>query len=115
MSKTAKHSEEAPAKAPAGTTATAEENEEHAVERRISELEAELATLDGPPAPLTATDIAQGAVALLDVHEQRCTTAQRLLTAFQNQALGDTPQQIRAGAGALCRRSGRGWREARGA
>jgi hypothetical protein len=35
-----------------------EENEETVIEERISELEAELAALEGPPAPLTATDIA---------------------------------------------------------
>ena len=79
MSKGAKQPEEAPA----STTATVEENEEQDVEERISELEAELATLEGPPPPLTATDIAQGAVALVDKHEQRLTTIERLLTAFK--------------------------------
>jgi chromosome segregation ATPase len=59
------------------------ENEEAVIEERISELEAELAALEGPPAPLTAVDIAQGAVALVDQHEQRRSTIERLLTAFK--------------------------------
>jgi hypothetical protein len=72
-----------PEDAPASTTATVEENEEAVIEVRISELEAELAALEGPPAPLTATDIAQGAVTLVDKHEQRRTTIERLLTAYK--------------------------------
>ena len=74
------------ANAPAGTTATVAvsgENEEAIVEERISELETELAGLEGPPPPLTVTDIAQGAIALVDKHEQRRSTIERLLTAFR--------------------------------
>ena len=62
---------------------TVEENEEAVIEERISELEAELEALEGPPAPLTAVDIAQGAVALVDKHAQRRSTIERLLTAFR--------------------------------
>ena len=66
-----------------GAAATAQENEEAIVEDRIAELEAELAALEGPPPPLTVTDIAQGAVALVDEHEQRRSTIERLLAAFK--------------------------------
>ena len=66
-----------------GAAASVEENEEVVIEERILELEAELAALEGPPAPLTAVDIAQGAVALVDQHEQRRSTIERLLTAFK--------------------------------
>ncbi len=90
MTKPARHPRGRPRKhpppaedAPASTTATVEGNEEAVIEERISELEAELTPLEGPPAPLTATDIAQGAVALVDKHEQRRTTIERLLTAFK--------------------------------
>ena len=65
--------------APAGV----EENEEQVAEERISELEAELAALDGPPPPLSLTDIAQGAVALVDKHEQRRTTIELLLASMK--------------------------------
>jgi hypothetical protein len=65
--------------APAGV----EENEEQVVEERISELEAELAALDGPPPPLSLTDIAQGAVALVDKHEGRRGTIEQLLAAYR--------------------------------
>jgi len=65
--------------APAGV----EENEEQVVEESISELEAELAALEGPPAPLTAVNIAQDAVALVDKHEQRRITIARLLAALK--------------------------------
>ena len=75
--------ETSPQTTAAGATATAEENEERVIEERIADLEAELATLEGPPPPLTATDIAQGAVALVDEHEQRRSTIERLLTAFR--------------------------------
>ncbi len=69
--------------APANTTATVERDEEQVIEDRISELEHELEALEGPPPPLTLTDIAQGAVALVDKHEQRRTTIERLLSAFR--------------------------------
>ncbi len=72
-----------PEDAPASTMATVEGNEEAVIEERISELEAELTALEGPPAPLTATDIAQGAVALVDKHEQRHTAIEKLLSAFK--------------------------------
>ena len=76
-----------PEDAPAtSATATVREDEE-VIEERISELEAELASLEGPPPPLTATDIAQGAVALVDHHEQRRSTTQRLLNAFKAKRL----------------------------
>ena len=75
--------EDAPAPATAPATATAEDNEEGVIEERISELERELAALEGPPAPLSLTDIAQGAVALVDKHEQRRSTTERLLAAFK--------------------------------
>jgi chromosome segregation ATPase len=71
--------EETPETAPAN----AEESEEVVIEERIAELEAELTGLEGPPPPLTATDIAQGAVALADKHEQRRSTTKRLLVAFK--------------------------------
>ena len=76
-------SETTVANAPTGTTATAEENEETVIEERISELETELAALEGPPPPLTVTDIAQGAIALVDKHEQRRSTIERLLASFK--------------------------------
>ena len=75
--------EDVAGEATVSTTATVEESEETVIEERISELEAELAGLEGPPPPLTATDIAQGAVALVDKHEQRRSTIERLLVAFR--------------------------------
>ena len=71
---------------PDSTTTTVdvgEENEEAVIEERIAQLERERASLEGPPAPLTLTDIAQGAVALVDKHEQRRSTTERLLAAFK--------------------------------
>ena len=61
---------------PDSTTTTVDvgENEEAVIEERIAQLERERASLEGPPAPLTAVDIAQGAVALVDKHEQRRST-----------------------------------------
>ncbi len=70
---------------PKATTKTkdAAENEEAIVEQRIAELEQELASLDGPPPPLTLTDIAQGAVALVDKDEGRRKTVKRYLAALR--------------------------------
>ena len=70
---------------PDSTTTTVDvgENEEAVIEERIAQLERERASLEGPPAPLTLTDIAQGAVALVDKHEQRRSTIERLLAAYR--------------------------------
>jgi hypothetical protein len=71
------------ARAKGAATATVEENEETVIEERIAELERERASLEGPPATLSLTDIAQGAVALVDRHEQRRSTVERLLAALK--------------------------------
>ena len=74
--------ESSPQTTAAGATAPAEENEERVIEERIADLEAERAALEGPPPPLTAVEIAQG-VALVDEHEQRRSTIERLLAAYR--------------------------------
>ena len=70
-------------KAATTSSATEAENEEAIVEQRISELEAELASLDGPPPPLSLTDLAQGLVQRVDKDETRRRTIARYLSALK--------------------------------
>jgi chromosome segregation ATPase len=62
---------------------TSEADEEAVVEKQIADLEQELTNLDGPPPPLTLTDISQGAVALVDKYETRRKTITRYLAALK--------------------------------
>ena len=69
--------------AKATITKQAPENEEAIVEEQIAELEQELASLDGPPPPVTLTDLAQGLVQRVDKDETRRRTITRYLSALK--------------------------------
>lgn len=61
--------------------------ERAAVEERIAEVEAELERLEEPPATAMATDLREPSVAILDKHERRRSTLQRLLAGLKIQLL----------------------------